>query len=188
MGKRRLEKAIEKSPQFDFKVTWLPFFLNPNAPFEPQDKLEVYNKKFGAARVGPMFERLKKVGEEDGIAFNYDGKTGNTLHSHRLVDYASKEGKQDAVINGLFRAYFEEAKTIQNFDVLCEIAKEAGLKEDEVRSYLESDKNRDETFAQASALALKYKCSGVPLFIINDKHSFSGAQDVELFLQIFSKL
>mmetsp|Transcript_38388 Transcript_38388/g.53420 ORF Transcript_38388/g.53420 Transcript_38388/m.53420 type:complete len:180 (+) Transcript_38388:115-654(+) len=178
---------MKSAPQYDYKVTWLPFLLNPNSSKEPINKLEFYKQKFGAERIGPMFERMKSVGKEDGIDFNYDGLTGTTVPSHRLIDFAKRNGKQDQVVEYLFKAYFEDAKTIQSLDVLCSIAEQAGLPKDEVRSYLESDEGSNEIKSQASLLAQKYHCTGVPFFIINDKYSFSGAQDPDLFVSVFNK-
>lgn len=41
-----------------------------------------------------------------------DGKTGNTLTSHRLIAHAAKQGpeKQNALVEELFKAYFVEVR------------------------------------------------------------------------------
>jgi len=40
-----------------------------------------------------MLPYMINVGKEVGINFSYGGKTGNTLLSHRLVDYSATKDK-----------------------------------------------------------------------------------------------
>ena len=40
--------------QKSFEVRWHPFFLNPDAPKEGVNKMEMYNQKFGEQRVQQM--------------------------------------------------------------------------------------------------------------------------------------
>lgn len=58
MGKRRLEKALQQikqqHPDAQFKVHWLPYQLNPAASEEGVSKIQMYNDKFGPARVAQM--------------------------------------------------------------------------------------------------------------------------------------
>lgn len=62
MGKRRLEKAIQlvkqQQPDAEFKVHWLPYQLNPAASEEGVNKLQMYNDKFGPARVAQMIPMM----------------------------------------------------------------------------------------------------------------------------------
>lgn len=59
VGKRRLEKAIAQyQDRLDIEVQWLPYMLNPGAPVEGADKMEMYNQKFGAARVAQMVPHM----------------------------------------------------------------------------------------------------------------------------------
>eukprot|EP00878_Enallax_costatus_P018296 GHUV01019254.1.p1 GENE.GHUV01019254.1~~GHUV01019254.1.p1 ORF type:complete len:194 (+),score=3.27 GHUV01019254.1:206-787(+) len=60
IGKRRLEKAMKQfSDKADFKVHWLPFQLNPDAPLEGVNKIQSYNDKFGPARVAQMVPAME---------------------------------------------------------------------------------------------------------------------------------
>jgi len=49
---------------------------------------------------------------QEGLQYNIDGMTGNTLDSHRLIAHAAKEGpeQQNALVEGLFKAYFTEVR------------------------------------------------------------------------------
>lgn len=48
------------------KVRWYPFQLNPNAPLEGEDKLTMYNQKFGPARVASMLPMMTVWGRYEG--------------------------------------------------------------------------------------------------------------------------
>jgi predicted DsbA family dithiol-disulfide isomerase len=72
---------------------------------------------------------LDTVGRAEGIQFDWGGQTANTLQSHRLVAYASQHGKQDAIVNALFHAYFEERKNLGDLAVLVDAAQQAGVPE-----------------------------------------------------------
>ena len=51
-----------------------------------------------------------------------------------MLDYAKSEGKQDLLVENLFRANFEEGKNIDSIDVLTEIAKDTGLNLDAMKT------------------------------------------------------
>jgi len=118
--------------QFEFHVKWLPFLLQPALPKEGVNKRAYYLEKFGPRAIQAM-ARLKSVGETVGINFADDGIIGNTIDSHRLVEYADSRGKQDEVIEGIFKAYFEQGKNLASHDVLASIASEAGLDLEQVK-------------------------------------------------------
>ncbi len=40
IGKKRLNKAISKFPNEEFKITWRPFQLNPNMQADGMDRKE----------------------------------------------------------------------------------------------------------------------------------------------------
>jgi hypothetical protein len=52
---------------------------------------------------------MQRTGAEYGIKFSYDGKIGNTINSHRLVEFAKRQGKQNEMVEALMKGYFEES-------------------------------------------------------------------------------
>ena len=196
IGKRRLESGIaaflKKHPEQSnatFKISWHPFYLNPNAPKDSIQKEEMYAAKFGPQRANMIFDRLRGAGDEAGIEFKFGGKTGNTRDSHRLLAFAAeKEGDaQDKVVNNLFRAYFEEEKDITDHTVLLDAAKEAGLPEDEVKKLLQSDQEGP-TVDNEVMSAQKMGVTGVPNFTIQDMFVVEGAQEPNAFVQLFERV
>jgi len=178
-------KQVEN--KFNFEVKWLPFFLNPGLPTEPLNKMEYYTKRFGQ-RVPSMIEHLKKVGDQEGIKFSYGGTICNTLNSHRLIEFADKHGKQDQVVNVLFRNYFEEEKNIGSYEVLADAAKEAGLDREKTIQFLKSEELKEEVKEKIENIQIEYGVDGVPFFVFNNKLAFSGAQEPATFLSVFNKL
>lgn len=167
VGKKRFEIAARQlADKYDFQVEWLPFFLDETLPIEGVDKREHYFRKFGN-RFPNMERQMTAVGKEYGINFSYGGKVANTLNSHRLIHLAGLQGKQDQVVNGLFRRYFEEEKNLGSIDVLLEAAEEAGMNRGEVEAYLKSDAGKDEVKKQVDQF--RNYVSGVPFFIFEDK-------------------
>jgi len=184
-----LEKALRSmASEAQFKIKWLPFFLDPKLPNEGVDKIERYKQKFGSRNVEPIIARMKQVGSTEGINFSYGGQIANTLNSHRLVEWAYKFGKQDEVVSALFRSYFEEEKNLGSLEVLLAAAKNAGLDEAKANDYLSSNEDRDEIKSMAMSVMEEYGVSGVPFYIFNDKYAFSGAQEPEAFISVFKKI
>jgi predicted DsbA family dithiol-disulfide isomerase len=186
VGKRRFEKVLKQlDPQkVKVEVNWRPFFLDRTLPAPGKNKLEHYAKKFGKARTDQMLPHMKNVGKEEGINFSYGGKIGNTMNSHRLVEFAKKQGKQDAMIEVLFAFYFEQEKDISDDAVLIEAGTKVGLDKDEVAKFLKGNEFKDEIEKQTEDSGV----SGVPHFIFDNKYEFSGAQDPEFLLSVFKKL
>ncbi len=127
------------------------------------------------------------------INFSYGGTIGNTVNSHRLIEFskqASQGGgaKTDALVNALFTRYFEQEKDISADETLISAAQEAGLpaSKEELTTFLRSDALRKEVEAEM-AHAAQAGVTGVPHFVINGKYAVSGAQEPDTFLHIFKK-
>jgi len=85
------------------------------------NKLESYEKKFGRAKVDQMVPYMKQTGLRDNVNFSYGGMLANTLNSHRVLEFALKEGgteAQNKVVEELFQNYFEQEKNIGDESVL----------------------------------------------------------------------
>lgn len=139
-----------------------------------------------------MVANMKKVGEENGISFSYGGFVGNSFNSHRLIWKAREEGGselQNKMVNEIFRAYFEEEKSLGVSSVLEGCARKAGM-ETSIISKVLSDESlgKDEVEGEIVEFGRKWNCSGVPLFIIDGKFLLSGAQEATAFKEVFDKV
>lgn len=195
IGKNKLERGISAyksahpNTSDTFTTTWLPFYLNPGAPKVGIDKRQYYKSKFGDAKAEMIFERLRAVGGDVGINFSFGGKTGNTRDSHRLVQLGKTKGSdmEYKVVEELFRSYFENEMDITSHDVLKNAGVKAGLNEEEVRNWLESDKGGKEVDKEVEH-AQTMGVSGVPNFTLQGKYEIGGAQDPHAFVQVFERI
>jgi predicted DsbA family dithiol-disulfide isomerase len=176
IGKRRFEKALAMlEGKVEVELAWLPFELNPDMPQEGVVRADYRRAKFGSAeRAAQLDARVAQEGAGEGIQFAFDRmqRTPNTQAAHRLIDLAQSQGKGNAVVDALFRAYFEEARDIGDAVVLAEIAAAAGV----------TDWPHGANAARVEELedlVRGFGISGVPTFIFERKSGLSGAYPPE---------
>ncbi|MCG3775724.1 MAG: hypothetical protein JW395_2568 [Nitrospira sp.] len=183
VGKRRLERALT-SIGGDVHVTWRPFQLNPTMSLEGMDRSAYLKAKFGSLEAfGRMEEQLLAAGKDEQIPFAFEKiqRTPNTFSAHRLVWHAAQQGKQDEVVEALFRAYFLEGKNIGDVKILTHVADEAGLDRAETETFLASETGVVEVKAE-EAIGRSLGISGVPYFVFNGRVSIYGAQPSEIIV------
>ena len=163
-------------------MRWLPFQLNPDLPEDGIPREEYVARKFGARGKG-VNERVTLAGRQLGIPFAYEKMKvqPNTLNAHRLMLYAERTGRQDALAEELFRAHFTEGANLTDRDTLADVAARVGIDRKDVSGYLAGDADRDQ-IARADVEARSAGINGVPFFIFNRKVGVSGAQDPEMLL------
>jgi predicted DsbA family dithiol-disulfide isomerase len=184
IGKRRLEQALATLPAGTATVTWHPFQLNPGMPIEGMPRAEYRRRKFGSAEYAQALDaRVTGVAAEAGLAFDLAGqsRTPNTLRAHRLIRWAGAQGKQDALVEALFSAYFSAGLDVGDVAVLTRLAVSVGLDADVVARFLTSNEGTDEVLAEERVVR-QHGAEGVPLFIINGQDRLSGAQPVPVFI------
>ncbi len=149
----------------------------------------VVNKRFGAQMYQTIKERLALVGREEGIAFGFESRTGDTRDSHRLIQLGKAKGgdAQDRVVARLFRLYFEEDGDITSRDALAAAAADAGLDRAEAADWLDAGRGGAEVDAEVEE-AYARGIHGVPHFTINGRYEVEGAQDPQVFLEHFAKI
>jgi predicted DsbA family dithiol-disulfide isomerase len=194
IGKRKLEAAIAELGSREagtaVAVRWHPFQLNPDIPRAGIPRAEYLEAKFGGkARAGGIYARVKQVGEEVGIPFDFDRivRQPNTLDAHRLIAWAQKRGEaraRDDLVERLFHAYFIDGRDIGDRDELARIAGEAGFSSDDARAMLASDQESREALAEDRE-AREVGVGGVPFFIFNGRTAVSGAHDPDTLLKAF---
>lgn len=187
VGKRRFERALQQMREtVKTQVAWRPFQLNPTMPKNGMDRTVYLETKFGSLNVfGEMEQRLVEAGKTEQMSFAFQKimKTPNTLLAHRLIWYAGIQGHQDAVVERLFRGYFEEGRDIGSFTVLVELADQAGLKAEQ---FFESEEGTAEVKAEES-VGHKLGIRAVPYFVVDKIYGISGAQPIEVFVSTLEK-
>jgi predicted DsbA family dithiol-disulfide isomerase len=162
-------------------VRWLPFQLNPDLPAEGIPRKVYIERKFGPG--GNTYARVTGVGKTVGIDFAFDKITvqPNTVDAHRLMLYGAEQGREDAVAESLFAAYFLEGANLTDPAALAAVGARAGLDRAELEAWLASDQGRD-VVLQWDREARQAGIDGVPFFIFNRTAGMSGAQEPETLL------
>lgn len=192
VGLKSLEAALARVGQdIAVDIHFQPFELNPQMGPEGQDIAEHIAQKYGSssADIVRSQEALKARGEAVGFHFDFArrGRIYNTFDAHRLLHWAAGEGKQPALKNALFSAYFTAGRDPSNHDVLVSVAGSVGLDEQRARQILESDEFAREVREREKFYA-GLGIHAVPSVIINDRHLIQGGQPPEVFEQALRKL
>ncbi len=182
LGKRRLERAIATLPDGTIAVRWRPFRLDATIPPQGIDRQTYVTRKFGSvAAVDGAHRQLTEMGRAEGIAYRFDRitRSPNTIDAHRLVRWAADDGREDAMVERLFAAYFSEGLDVGDQAVLARLAGEAGLDEDTTARRLAGDEDRAEVAGEIDQ-AYRIGVTGVPCFIIDRRYAVIGAQPPEV--------
>jgi predicted DsbA family dithiol-disulfide isomerase len=185
LGKMQLEAALLRMPELETTVRWHPFQLDPTIPSEGLDRKTYMQKKFGeSGRLEAAHKRLETLGSENGIHFAFDAitRSPNTLDAHRLIRWAGELGLQDAMVQALFSAYFEEGRDIGDRPVLALIAERIGMEADAVMERLSTGDDIASIRAEI-AEANRIGVTGVPFFILAQKLAVSGAQPADALVE-----
>ena len=132
---------------------------------------------------------MPRPARELGIAFAFDRmqRTPNTRLAHRLIWEAGRQDRQDALVDRLFRAYFEEALDIGERAVLETLAAESGLDAAGVAAAL-SEEESLEAVVGLEQQGYGMGIQGVPFFILLQKYGISGAQPPEFWRDALPKI
>lgn len=195
IGKQNLVEAARQWSQQTGKpveIGYVPFLLDPIEPGLKEGFRERFTKRKGIpeAQMDAMFDRVTKVGVQQGLHFDFDKVkvAVDTVPAHELMELTPLE-KREQLMDALMTAYFEQGKDVGEVDVLLAIAREAGLTGEEIAA-IEPDLRQRTLEPQVREMIAQVQqagVSGVPFFIIDDRLAVSGAQPVEVFLDAFAQ-
>lgn len=192
IGMKKFEAALEKFPQRDkVEINWKSFQLDPTLQTDPNSStIDYFVKTKGVSKeqAKQMFLGATNMAKEVGILLNVEnGIPANSFMAHRLIQFAKSKGRGNAIEEALFKAHFEEAKNIDDLEVLSEVAGSIGMDPEEVRETLKSDAFEYEV-KQDEMEARNIGVRGVPFFVFDDKYAISGAQPTEAFLETLKQI
>ncbi|OIQ34091.1 MAG: polyketide biosynthesis protein [Roseobacter sp. MedPE-SWchi] len=190
IGKTHLDKALAEIPDHPFVIEWHPFQLNPDMPRAGMDRRAYLEAKFGGKEgavkaYAPVVEHAEKAG----LSIDFEGmkRTPNTIDAHRLIHWAGIEGKQSAMVDALFDAYFAQARDIGDRDVLVEISESIGMQGEVTRQLLSGDSDVED-IRNRDSHSRKMGVSSVPTFIIANQHAVPGAQQPGMWKQVIADI
>jgi predicted DsbA family dithiol-disulfide isomerase len=181
IGKRRLEMALELTPNVAVDVNWRPYFLNSWIPREGIDRQTYLETKFGSAeRYGVIAERVATAAAMEGLLYAPDkiNRQPNTLDCHRLILWSRSATAPGLMKQRLMELYFAEGGDLTDPKVLIKAAVDCGMDGDLVRRLLASDADVDRVEGEANS-AKEAGIDGVPCFIFGGGVIVTGAQSPE---------
>jgi predicted DsbA family dithiol-disulfide isomerase len=192
IGYKRLEKAIsELGIQDKVDIEWHPFELNPNMPAEGQNVQEHITEKYGSTleQQKESQQRMADIGKELGFTFDYFDamRMVNTFEAHVLLEYAKAFGKQTEMKMRLTRAFFCERKDVSDRAILKQAVLDVGLDAEEALARLDSKEARDDVRSQQTYWK-NLGINSVPTIVFNRKSALTGAQPVNVFNEVLTKL
>jgi predicted DsbA family dithiol-disulfide isomerase len=185
LGWRRVKSAVALRPDVEPLIVWRPYQLDPTLPEQGVDRKAYMAGKFkDPVKLKAVHTALVEAGAEEGIAFNFEdiALSPNTSAAHRLIRWAHGAGKQDAVVEGLFAAYFTQGRDIGDPQVLAGIGVAAGMDPVIILQLLAQGADKD-TIAREHAMAVQGGVTGVPFAIFGGKLAVVGAESPENIAQ-----
>ncbi len=187
IGLKSLDRALANlGDEAAVSMHFQPFELNPDMGPEGQDIVEHLTGKYGStpSQQDQAREMIRARGAEVGFDFAMGKRSRiyNTFDAHRLLHWAETEGegKQKALKEALFGAYFTKGDDPSSHDVLLRVAGEVGLDTGVAAEVLQSNQYADEV-REREQFFQRHGINSVPAVIINERHLISGGQPAEVF-------
>jgi len=189
IGKANLKQTIAQWDGEPITVSFHAFFLNPDMPLAGLPYRQHLEEKFaGRITLEEAFEAPRRAGAATGTTFNFEAieTSPNTLLSHRMITLVD-DHLREAVIDAIYKAFFDEGKNIGDVDILLDIAGNVGANVEQLRAQLASNAATDEVLLEVQ-VAQQRGITGVPFFIINQKYAFSGAQPPDSIIEVLKQV
>ena len=191
IAKRRLRRAVDGwTRPHEVLIRHRAYELDPGMPKGRPVPVAAYlGEKYGGGEQAgaAMSTRAATVGEQEGLHFDMARALKvNSYDAHRLVALAREMGGpalEDAALERMFSAHFAEGLAIDDRDTLLRCAAQAGMDERRVASVLADDTYGD-TVREDEEEARAIGVTGVPFVVANGRVAVSGAQPVEVFLEL----
>ncbi|MFI9823648.1 DsbA family oxidoreductase [Streptomyces sp. NPDC052013] len=193
VGKARFEKALRAfAHRGEVEVVHRSFELDPGrAKGDVEPVITMLTRKYG------MSEAQAEAGEDnlgaqaaaEGLLYRTRGRDhGSTFDMHRLLHFAREQGRQEELLDLLYRANFAEERSVFDDDErLVELAGEAGLDTDAARTVLDDPEAYAAEVRDDEREAAQLGARGVPFFVLDRTYGVSGAQPVEVFAQALTQ-
>ncbi|GAC1407432.1 MAG: DsbA family oxidoreductase [Ktedonobacteraceae bacterium] len=174
---------MEKLQQnYDVTIYWRSFELRPagSPPITSQKLAQIEASR-------PRFEQMAR--EQYGLEI-HAGPFGIDSRLALVADkYAESQGeaKGAAFHKAVMNAYWQEARAIDDLNVLKEIAAQVGLNTEQFEGALK-EPQFDAQVATDIRIAHEYELNGVPALIFADKYLVSGAQPYDVLKRVVEKV
>jgi predicted DsbA family dithiol-disulfide isomerase len=172
-----LEKLQE---HYDVDIHWRSFELRPagSPPITPQRRAQIEASR-------PMFE--KRAREQYGLEV-HAGPFGIDSRPALIADkYAESQGKGKAFHDAVMDAYWQHARSIDDKNILKEIAEDVGLNTENFDAVLADPVYEVEVIADIDQ-AHEYGLDAVPALVFDNRYLVVGAQPYDVLRQVVEKI
>ncbi len=171
-------ETLKKS--YDVTIQWRSYELRPASapPISPE-----YRARILASRP----QMIAMARERYGLEINHGPFGINSRPSLVGAKFAEAQGKGEAYHEGIFHAYWQDAKNIAEVDVLAGVAVSAGLDRADFLNALHDVKYEQQVTDDVEQ-AFAYGLQGVPALVFANKYLVSGAQPYETLVQVVEKV
>ena len=191
IGKRRLERAIAALPKLpELEVVHRAFQLDPGAISEGGLTVDLLASKYGLDPEGvrSMLGQVDSAGATEGLTMRLlETLRGNTAVAHQLILWAQQQGSGQALLEGIFSGYFENARPIFTVDELMPFVSAVGLDTEAEYEVVTAGSYRSAVSADLE-MAAQFGATGVPFFVFDRRFAISGAQPFEVFVETIAKV
>lgn len=187
LGKKHFTDALAGFEHADeVVVTHRSFELDPSLPGEfseaVEDKLTV---KYGRT-LDQVVEGERRLGEAAaaaGLDYITSGRDyGNSFGMHRLVHWATEQGRGEALLDALYHANFAEQRPLfGDRERLLDAVAAAGFDRGAAAAVLDDPERYAGAVRADEERARELGISAVPFFVIDGRYGISGAQPTDLF-------
>jgi predicted DsbA family dithiol-disulfide isomerase len=192
LGATALEQAIENlAGEVYVELTYKPFELNPDMPAEGENAVKHMIRKYGrtAEEVASRNQMIIERGQAIGFQFDLEKRSHfyNTFDAHRLLFWASREGRQVELKKALLRAYFTEGQNPSDHETLIRLATEVGLDSARAREVVTGGEFANDV-RELEAFYRNHGIDSVPAMVLNNRQLVAGSQSVEYYEQVLRQM
>jgi predicted DsbA family dithiol-disulfide isomerase len=189
LGHRQLLHAVERFEHADHvAIQFHAFELDPRSPASFDRSLsELVARKYGLdhGRAEAFHRGLETEAAQLGLTWDFStARAGNTREAHRLIAWAARQGRGQAMVERLFAAYFGEGELMSDHETLIALGTEVGV--DTPGSAFEDPETLAEVLRDEDD-AVELGISGVPATLVDRRFIVSGARSPEEFLGVLQR-
>ena len=171
-------------PEFDFQIEWRGFQIHPDWPAEGIPAEKVREAGDSAARQA-TWNRITAMAVAVGFEIKPPSVMTNSRAALAATEFARESGRDEALEERIYRAYFNDGENIGDAGVVARLANEVGLDAGEVADAIKSPKY-EMRLKNNSLAAHNRGVSGVPTFFIGE-YPLVGAQSLDAMRAILKR-
>ncbi len=178
------ETVRKLKPEFNFQLEWRGFQIHPDWPAEGIASEQARETSDPDSRRA-LWNRISAMAEAVGFSMRPPAVLTNSRAALAATEFARESGRDEALEERIYRAYFSEGLNIGDPAVVARLGSEAGLDSAEVADAIKSPKY-EMRLKNNSLAAHQRGVNGVPTFFIGE-YPLVGAQSPDAMRSILKR-